>query len=85
MPLSRKWAGPRRPAHAGWQGRHHSHPYKEELMMRFTGRRSKAAGVAATAAVAAGALVLFGGGGGTPHSAMRAHLAGSDALESALT
>lgn len=47
-------------------------------MMRFTGRRSKAAGVAATAAVAVGALVLWGSGGGTTHSAMKADLAGSD-------
>jgi hypothetical protein len=47
-------------------------------MMRFTGRRSKAAGVTATAAFAVGALILCGAGGGTPHSAMRASLAGSD-------
>jgi hypothetical protein len=40
-------------------------------MMHFTGRRSKAAGVAATAVVAVGALALCGAGGGTPHSAMR--------------
>jgi hypothetical protein len=34
-------------------------------MMRFTGRRSKAAGGSATAVVAVGALVLWGAGGAT--------------------